>query len=436
MSPDGENVAIGRTDGSIGLVDLQSGQERTVSGRHSAALNTDVFGPDGKTLATTSEDGTAMLWDAESGALRETLRGHTASVEGAAFSPDGNTLFTVSQDTTAIAWDLSRDRRLGRPFASGPPLGTGQFSPDGQLIAVALDEDGIGLWDAATLKPVGLPLTPTGGPVAGLDFSSDGKTLAAVSWDGKATIWDAASRSLLRGPWEVTRGGGEVGLDSPPVVRVSPDATTMAVAGPDGATLWNIATGASLGRYGDGEAVDIAFDSTGELIAVATGNGSHWVTGNAEIWDVARRTRIVTVVLPDDFGLFTVALSPDRTTLATAGREPVVRLWNARTGKRIRELQQEDQGALARLEFSPDGSTLAASGYTGIVTLWDVGTGARVGKLEDRVVGASAIAWYTGADFSPDGKRLLMTLQMAAGWSGTSTPSPGSAAPARSQTAR
>jgi serine/threonine protein kinase/WD40 repeat protein len=417
VSPDGETVAIGRTDGSIDLVDLDSGQKRTVSGRHSAALNTELFSPDGKTLATTSEDGTAMLWDAESGVLRETLSGHTASVEGAVFSPDGNTLYTVSQDARAMAWDLRRDRRLGQSLASGPPLGAGQLSSDGRLIAVALEKDGIGLWDAAALRRVGL--LSTGGPVAGLDFAPDGKQLVALGWDGNATVWDLDSRSLARGPWEVTgtRGFGrnQLGGEIPPVVRVSPDGTTVAVAGRWGTTLWDVATGISLGRLvggpaSAGGAVDVAFDSRGERLALARGDGTHWVPGNAEVWDVASRTRLASVA-PDIYGLFTVALSPDGNMLATAGRIPVISLWDVQTGEKIRDLPQGDQGSLARLEFSPDGSTLAASGYTAIVTLWDVASGARIGKLEDRAEGYSAIAFYTGADFSPDGKRLLMTVQ-------------------------
>ena len=68
----------------------------------------------------------------------------------------------MSHDGTAIAWDLGGDRGLGRRFtfthdraAGGYDGHPGSFSPDGRLIALGLNEQGIRLWDATDLAPVG-----------------------------------------------------------------------------------------------------------------------------------------------------------------------------------------------------------------------------------------------------------------------------------------
>ena len=50
-----------------------------------------------------------------------------------------------------------------------------------------------------------------------------------------------------------------------------------------------------------------------------------------------------------------VAFSPDGRMLATGGIDPLVHLWDVRTGKLIRELEQNVGNAVWALEFSPDG---------------------------------------------------------------------------------
>ena len=72
-----------------------------------------------------------------------------------------------------------------------------------------------------------------------------------------------------------------------------------------------------------------------------------------------------------------IAFSPDGRMLATGGVDPLVHLWDVRTGKLIRELEQDVGGAVCSLEFSPDGRILAVSGGEAVASLWDVATGPR-----------------------------------------------------------
>ncbi len=102
-------------------------------------------------------------------------------------------------------------------------------------------------------------------------------------------------------------------------------------------------------------------------------------------------------------GYYAIAFSPDGRTLATGGLEdPIVRVWDVRTGKLIRELDQGSAGAIT-LDFSPDGRILAVSGFEPVASLWDVATGARIGPT------LTAGSRRAEIDLSPDGRRLLLT---------------------------
>jgi len=394
ISPDGLTAAVGIKHG-VQLVDLRAGTVRTATADLAGSPNWVLFSPDGKMVVSTNRDKTVTRWDAESATPLETLRGHSNFVQQPAFSPDGETLYTVSHDGTAIAWDLTGDRRLGRSFmfthdrtfsAAGYDGHPGRFSPDGRLIAVGLKEQGVALWDARTLRPIGGPLLHTGGEVKNLAFSPDGRTLAAVTDGGSLTLWDVDSRSRLRGPL----GAGEALL---PGVGFTPDGSTLATASTFGVTLWDVATGASVSEFG-GNASDLAFSADGTTIAFAEPNG-----GGAEIWDVAKRSLVAAVVGDEDFS---VALSPGDRLLAVGGFGRLVRVWDVRTGKLVHELDQGGNGAFT-LEFTPDGRTLAISGFEQAASLWDVATGTQIGPL------LTAGDRRTMIDLSPDGRQMLET---------------------------
>ncbi len=72
-------------------------------------------------------------------------------------------------------------------------------------------------------------------------------------------------------------------------------------------------------------------------------------------------------------GAYCVTYSPDGRTLASAGKDAVIRFWDARTLHPRGELHS-GQGEVNEVAFTPDGKSLASAGDDRTVWLWDLPT--------------------------------------------------------------
>ncbi len=397
LSPDGRSVALGAPNGGVSILDLRSGELRTLKGRHEDRVHGLVFTPDGRTLMTRSDDGKVLVWDVESGRVRETLAGHTGPVPTFTLDEDGRTLYTGGLDDRIVVWDIAGGRRLARPFAepfqrSGllldypPPLAV---SPAGETVAAGLPDGGIRLHDTRTLRR--LPDLPglEGEPVWAVEFSPDGETIAVTGESGTMELRDAESGRRVRPPLP--------GFDAPvQAVAFSPDGGRLGVADLDrNLRVLDLETGDVERTELPGFPISMSFSPDSALLAIGLRDA------DSELRDADSLEVVDHLGNPTGDIDRWVRFSPDGSLLAVSSDAGYTQLWDVSSRKPIGAPLAGPEGFVLNAEFSPDGRMLATTSDHGGVTLWDVDSRRALGTLPGRFSAVSA-------RFSSDGRRLFV----------------------------
>ena len=117
------------------------------------------------------------------------------------------------------------------------------------------------------------------------------------------------------------------------------------------------------------------------------------------------------IVVMDSDMVLSLVYSSDGKTLATAGFDGVVHLWDMIKAERIIDLKGE-KSTIRSVTFAPDGKTVACVNDAGLVRLWDVATG----RLKQTFPGLSESMRQSARTFmldaiafSPDGSLLAVS---------------------------
>jgi eukaryotic-like serine/threonine-protein kinase len=135
----------------------------------------------------------------------------------------------------------TRMNRLSRPRARlltpGMVINALDISPDGKTIITGSTDTTARLWDAATGRPIGVPMVHKGG-VFRVAFSADGKKVLTDE-SNLVRLWDAATGKPIRDPLVIGK------IPSAKTAVFGPNGESVLAATQKSLYRWNIATGKS-----------------------------------------------------------------------------------------------------------------------------------------------------------------------------------------------
>lgn len=242
ISPDGQQIALGFSDGSLHMFSLHNTVLTNVWIKdevHSTYIKNISFTPDGNHLITASFDNTAKLIQAETGEVVQTFKGHDDVIHAVSVSPNGSLIATASydgriglfqrgQDTGNFVkahdrkvaavhfdctgnylvsagedgktklWQLQNNQLtyLREIAACNENIMWTAFSPDGRRIVSVGRDLLIHVFDVQTSKEIAT-FVGHENSIYRAAFTPDGGQVVSVGGDATIRVWDIETRSVL-----------------------------------------------------------------------------------------------------------------------------------------------------------------------------------------------------------------------------------------------
>ena len=290
--------------------------------------------PDGKILAAANSDSSIILYEYPGMRMLKELKGHKSSVSTLAFSSDGTKLASGGRDHCLIVWDASTGNEILRndkSFTQG--IYQIRFTPNNTMLGVVSWERiadrepyifGFAKFlDANTLEEQ-KRIELDNHPASGIVFTPDGKSVILASWGEIAYSYSLPDYELV---WKYDLSDYSE-YNAFHSIDIHPDGSTIAL----GST-----------------------DHRVHLINTADGRVLHRI----EPWQGHTKT------------IKAISYSADGKSLATAGEDQTILVWNTSDYSRQYTLIGH-VNTVSGLGWASSGNTIHSASMDGSIKEWDL----------------------------------------------------------------
>lgn len=347
------------------------------------------YSPDGNLIAVAGFH-EVLLHKADGSAIDARLVGLSERIQSVRFSPDGKWLATAGGDPARMGevqvWDVAtRKLKVSAPIGWDTLYGI-SWSPDSKLVAFGCADNTVRAIEAQTGKQI-FQMGSHNDWVLETAFSEKGDHLISVGRDMTAKLSEVAGERFVDNITSITPGALRGGMNT---VDRQPSAEAIVVGGADGVPQMFRIFRTTARKIGDNANLLRKYpEMTGRVFAARFSlDGKKFVAGSAldgrgEIGVYASET---SQDVPADIVKIRAKDARKHTP------EEVKRLneYETRTGSRAMQVKLE-QSTVYAVAFHPDGNTVAAAGSDGKVRVFDVESGQKRAEFAAAPVTPSAV---------------------------------------------
>ena len=318
------------------------------------------FSPDGRLFAASDSNGDVHIWNTEDSAPFIRFSGHGNYVRTIAFSHRGDTLVSAGSDSRIIFWSIDTREPTLEIRDSTNRIWSVEFTANDRYLISGGSDRSLKLWDTRTRDRLIRSIDEAHqSEIKSVSYSQERGLIASASTDKTVKVWSADLSECV-----LTLAVHQSAVWN---CKFSPDGKIIASADEDGnIILHDTETGSLIAsfKYDNSRVRAIDFNRDGQLLAC--GNDS----GTVCLWDIKTGERKTVMNSSSKDWIWSVAFSPDDSTIIGVSEDRSLQAWNAASGKLLRALRGYTNVPV-RLAFSPSCQYLASGHQDSKIYIWD-----------------------------------------------------------------
>ncbi len=379
FSPDGTRIATGAADKQTRIWDVAAGIELQFFTQDDA-VNAVIYAPANNLVISAAGKMTRL----DTTSILRAIKADTGPTHALALAPANTHVLTGGADKIAKLWNVNTGA-LDRSFAgAGGAVRAVAISKNGQLVAAGGADQTVRIYQFADAKELGAVKTP--GEIRALGFTPNslalvgataGKTLDA--WSTPFTPGQPLPKDFLT-PVQSFTSADLAGF------AIAADNASIYSAGQDRAMhVWKLASPAPTRNFNYGVNVDaVAFQPNSTTLAAAGHDGKirlFDLVKNAQVKDIPAHIREMNKQqVPQP--IYSLTFSADGKQLLSASYDGSLKLWDPASGTLIKEFkahkakdfERGHQEPVYAAALSPDGKFIASgsSGLERTIKIWSI----------------------------------------------------------------